>query len=289
MTVDIVLSVILGAMIGLSLGALGGGGSILTVPALVYTLGVSAKHSTSASLLIVGLSALLGMLAHGRAGRVRWTTGITVGVISVVGSLAGTALNRKINPDVLLLLFAVLMFVVATVMIRRDRSGHVPPLRAVEDDAHESTEGRGRSYEAGAAPGSLTLSRSEVVVRRTRPLLVITVGVGVGFLTGFLGVGGGFIVVPSLMLALGFELAEAVGTSLLIIAISSAFAIAERGGVHGVALHILVPFAGSAMAAALVGNEIASRVSVRRLNQGFIGLVLAVACYVSVRSGLALA
>jgi len=285
MSVDLLLAAVLGVAIGLSLGALGGGGSILTVPALVYVLGVTAKDATGASLLIVGLSALFGMLAHHRAGRVRWSNGVTIGFISVVGSTAGTALNRHINPDVLLLVFAGLMFVVAAMMIRRDRRTATAPARASEARARDLTPALSNG------PGAVARTADPAVeVRKpsTRPQLVVVVGVVVGFLTGFLGVGGGFIVVPSLVLALGFGLAEAVGTSLLIIAISSAFAIVERGGVHGVAPHILVPFAASAMVAALVGNQIASRVPVRRLNQGFIVLVIVVACYVATRSLLAI-
>ena len=288
MTVDFVLSLILGTAIGLSLGALGGGGSILTVPALVYALGVSAKHATGASLLIVGLSALLGMLAHARAGRVRWAPGFTVGLISIVGSLAGTALNRKVDPDVLLLVFALLMFVVAAMMIRRDRTNSKPTPRDPQRAHLEFANATHNVVRENVDLAANVIPLSREVVHRRSPLLVAAVGVGVGFLTGFLGVGGGFIVVPSLVLVLSFELAEAVGTSLLIIAISSAFAIAERGGVHGVPPHILWSFAGSAMIAALLGNQIAERVSVRRLNQGFIILVIAVACYVTVRSVLAL-
>jgi len=281
MSIDLLLAAVLGVAIGLSLGALGGGGSILTVPALVYVLGVSAKDATGASLLIVGLSALFGMLAHHRAGRVRWTNGVTIGLISIVGSTGGTALNRHINPDVLLLVFAILMFVVAAMMIRRDRRS-APTLSR---SSHEPA--RDLSPALSGGPGAVArtaLPPITVTGAATRPQLVVAVGVVVGFLTGFLGVGGGFIVVPSLVLALGFGLAEAVGTSLLIIAMSSAFALVERGGVHGVAPHILVPFAASAMVAALVGNQIASRVPVRRLNQGFIVLVIVVACYVATRS-----
>ena len=288
MTVHFLLSLLLGTAIGLSLGALGGGGSILTVPALVYALGVSAKGATGASLLIVGLGALLGVLAHGRAGRVRWTTGFTVSVISIIGSLAGTALNRKVNPDVLLLVFSLLMFVVAAMMIRRDRAGSTPRLRTPERSDFEfasATRVVTKARFGVAAPAVISPMEA---VRRRSPLLVVAVGVGVGFLTGFLGVGGGFIVGPSLVLILDFPLGEAVGTSLLIIAVSSAFAIAERGGVHGVSALIVWPFAGSAMIAALLGNQIAQRVPVRRLNQGFIILVIVVACYVTVRSVLAL-
>ncbi len=284
MVVHVALAALLGLAIGLSLGALGGGGSILTVPGLVYALDVDAKHATGASLLIVGLSALIGMVAHHRAKRVRWSVGVVVGIVSIAGSTLGTDLNRRVEPDVLLLLFAVLMFVVAGAMIARDRAA---ARREVTNAARVlvpvgATGGVGGldagALDVGAAPRSHT----------PRAWTVAAVGVGVGFLTGFLGVGGGFIVVPSLVLALGFELPEAVGTSLLIIALSSAFAIAERHGVHGVPGATLWPFAASAMVAAVLGNRIASRVPARRLNQGFIVLVIVVACYVALRSALAI-
>lgn len=293
MITEVILSLVLGSAIGVSLGALGGGGSILTVPALVYALGVSARQSTGASLLIVGLSALVGMLGHARGGRVRWVPGLTVGIISVIGSLAGTALNKRLDPNLLLLLFAALMFVVAAVMVRRDRQ--VAGADSASSVAAASSPSD-RAETAASTPrqGATTvLDRGEDSPRtqqrrRIRPLTVLAVAVGVGFLTGLLGVGGGFIIVPALALALGFQLAEAVGTSLLIIAISSAIAIVERGGVHGVAPHILWPFAGAAMAASLLGNQIAGRIPQRRLNQAFIALVIAVGSYVAIRSGFAL-
>ncbi len=272
------LAAALGVAIGLSLGALGGGGSILTVPALVYALGVSPRHATDASLLIVGLSALIGMWGHHRAGRVRWGVGTSVGVVSVLGSIVGTALNRRIDPNLLLALFAALMFVVAALMIRRDRRAAAP--RGAALGVEPATPSGG---------GLDVATRTRPAGTRTRPALVVAVGVVVGFLTGFLGVGGGFVIVPSLVLALGFDLAEAVGTSLLIIAMSSALAILERHGVSGVPGSVLASFSVSAMIAALAGNQVAGRVSARRLNQGFVVLVIAVACYVAIRSGLALA
>ncbi len=276
------VAVALGVAIGLSLGALGGGGSILTVPALVYALGVSPRNATGSSLVIVGLSALIGMAGHHRAGRVRWGAGLSIGAISVVGSVIGTALNRRVNPDLLLALFAALMFVVAALMIRRDRRAGAPA--SVPGPISGDVElARGSSSVALA-----TISAPPTTRTSAKPWLVGVVGVGVGFLTGFLGVGGGFIIVPSLVLALGFGLADAVGTSLLIIAMSSALALAERHGVSGVSWSVLGSFSVSAMVAALAGNQIASRVPARRLNQGFIVLVIAVACYVAIRSGVAL-
>ncbi len=110
-----------GLLIGLSLGALGGGGSILTVPALVYLLHQSPRVATTGSLLIVGLTALGGMAVHYRAGRVRLAQGVTFGVLGVAGSYAGTRLATGIKPDLLLTLFAGLMLAAAAAMLRRPR------------------------------------------------------------------------------------------------------------------------------------------------------------------------
>ncbi|MBU6515357.1 MAG: sulfite exporter TauE/SafE family protein [Acidobacteria bacterium] len=283
-----ILSLILGCAIGLSLGALGGGGSILTVPALVYALNVDAKVATGASLLIVGSSALFGTFAHHRFRRVEWRVGLAIGAISIVGSIVGTHLNRLIDPNLLLLIFAAIMFAVAVTMVVRDRRAPADNVTTIDSGlaVGVTDDSDATSRADGSSPVLMTTTR---VRRHYRPGLVVAVGVGVGFLTGFLGVGGGFIVVPSLILALGFELPEAVGTSLLIIFLSSAFAIVERGGVHGISDSILVPFAGSAMLSAIVGNALAGRLPLRRLNHGFIVLVTSVAVYVTLRSLLALA
>ncbi len=107
----------LGFLIGVSLGALGGGGSILAVPVLVYAAGQGAKAATATSLLLVGSAALVGMGVHHRAGRVRVRTGIMFGLAGIGGSIAGTALNRRLDPDALLLGFSVLILVAAWRMV----------------------------------------------------------------------------------------------------------------------------------------------------------------------------
>ena len=118
-----------GLLIGLSLGALGGGGSILTVPVLVYLLHQPPHAATAGSLLIVGITAAVGMAAHRRAGRVRLAAGVAFGVLGVAGAYAGTRLSASIRPDLLLSLFAGLMLVAAAAMARRRRGAagqHVP-------------------------------------------------------------------------------------------------------------------------------------------------------------------
>jgi len=243
-----------GLLIGLSLGALGGGGSILTVPALVYLLHQEPHAATTGSLLIVGITALAGMIAHRRAGRVRFAQGITFGVLGVAGSYAGTRLSAHIAPDLLLTMFAVLMLAAAGAMLRRRRD----------------PDGR-------TAPAPRWRHPSRAVSGGVR---VVAAATAVGLLTGFFGVGGGFVIVPALVLALGFDMPAAVGTSLLVIAINSAAALAARFGGH---VHLdwplLAVFTAAALAGTFAGNRVASRADASRLTAAFAVLLAAVAVY----------
>ena len=116
----------LGFLIGLSLGALGGGGSILAVPALVYGAGQTPKQATTTSLILVGVTSLIGIVPHWRAGRVRVVPGVIFGLAGVGGSLLGSNWNKAVDPDVLLLAFSVLMLVAAAAMWRRTRATAEP-------------------------------------------------------------------------------------------------------------------------------------------------------------------
>lgn len=233
-----------GLLIGLSLGAVGAGGSILTVPVLVFLLGQSAHQATGLSLIIVGAAALAGAVAHGRAGRVRPATGVTFGLLGAAGNYAGSLANRVLDANLLLLGFAAVMIVVAGLMLARQRT-RVP------------------------ATGPRSLLRTTVAAT------------GVGLLTGLFGVGGGFVVVPALVLVLGLPTATAVGTSLLVIAINSAVALVPRLAGHAIAidLPLLAVFTAAAVLGVLGGNQITARVSPRRLTVAFAVTVLLVAGY----------
>ncbi len=293
-----------GLLIGLSLGALGGGGSILTVPVLVYLLHQPPHAATAGSLLIVGITAVGGMIAHQRAGRVRLAPGIAFGVLGVAGAYAGTRLSSSIRPDLLLSLFAGLMLVAAAAMLRRRRgtpSQHAPAAGS-PPAPHEAavTDDLGASPLRGGAI-TATLDKPAAAVRAPTPsaawqrpggpaavrrgLKIAAAATGVGLLTGFFGVGGGFVIVPALVLALGFDMPAAVGTSLLVIAINSAAALAARLGGH---VHLDWPllgvFTAAALAGALAGNRVASRVDASRLSAAFTVLLIAVAAYSLTRS-----
>ena len=244
-----------GLLIGVLLGALGGGGSILTVPVLVYLLGQEPHAATTGALLIVGITAAAGMIAHWRAGRVRLAPGIAFGVLGVAGSYAGTRLSSSVPPDLLLSLFAGLLLAAAVAMLRRR-----PGTARRRERAGGSTIGR-------------------------RILKITAAATGVGLLTGFFGVGGGFVIVPALVLVLGFGMPAAVGTSLLVIAINSAAALAARlGGPVALDWPLLGVFTAAALAGALAGNRLASRVDPARLGTAFTVLLIAVAAYSLARS-----
>lgn len=283
---SIALALIFGLIIGISLGALGGGGSILTVPVLVYVIGQTARGATTASLVIVGITALVGALGHARSGNVRWGAGITFGIIGVAASYLGTALNRQVSPNALLLAFAALMLIAAAAMLRRTRRSATatdpspPPHPVGERDG----DGGGIAT-AVSAPPALTQTTKitpQVAVK------VILASLVVGFLTGFLGVGGGFIIVPALVIALDFTMPVAVGTSLLVIALNSIAALAARSGNESFHWAVIVPFTAAAIVGSLAGKQVADKVSGTTLSRAFAGLLIAVAIYVGIRSGIGL-
>ncbi len=235
-----------GLAIGLSLGLVGGGGSILAVPVLVYVLGEPVKAATTESLLIVGATALLGSLDHARAGRVRWRIALAFGGAGAFGSLAGTALNRLVGSRALLLAFALLLLVAAAAMVR----GRGEPLRP-------EVEPRGRHLW----------------------LRIVPAGLATGVLTGFFGVGGGFVVVPALTLLLAVPLRAAVGTSLAVISITSAAALAAHLSSGRIDWAVASAFTAAAVVGAVAGSRAGSRIRVHRLAGGFAALVVALAVF----------
>jgi uncharacterized protein len=240
-----------GLAIGISLGLVGGGGSILAVPVLVYVLGEPVREATTASLLVVGAVALVGALDHAREGRVRWRTALGFGAAATAGALLGTALNRVAPPDAILFLFALLLLAAAFGMLRRG-----------EPSAAEE-----------AGPPTL----------RSRLKLGLA-GLGVGALTGFFGVGGGFLVVPALVLLLGLPTVAAIGTSLLVIALTSGAAFAAHLTSGSLNWPVAAALGGAGIVGALAGSRLSGRLPTRRLRQGFAALVLAVGLFLLVDS-----
>lgn len=262
----------LGFLIGLSLGALGGGGSILAVPVLVYAAGQDPKAATATSLLLVGSASLVGMVTHWRAGRVRVGTGIVFGLTGIGGSLAGSALNQRLDPNLLLFGFAGLVVIAAWRML----TGCPSCTKA----------GEARELHATATAGTVTRTRPSVDARTV--VTVLAAGSAVGFLTGLFGAGGGFVIVPALALALKLPMPEAIGTSLLVIAINSAVALSTRLATTSIDWATTVAFAVAAIGGVVAGGKVADRLDPERSLRWFAALLLAVAAYTAIRAGTAL-
>ncbi|MBK7720855.1 MAG: sulfite exporter TauE/SafE family protein [Austwickia sp.] len=259
----------LGLIIGITLGALGGGGAILTVPVLVYLMGQPPHAATAGSLIIVGLSAIVGMIPHHRARRVRFAEGFLFGGLGILGSVAGSAASVSVPPTVLMSMFAVLMYAVAILMTRKRRA-------AAKDRRTHAAAGT-------TPPEAAPLSWSAVRRDRGALLRVVLAATGVGLLTGFFGVGGGFAVVPALVLALGFSMPTAVGTSLLVITLNSATALASRlGGGVEIDWPLILTFSLFGAAGSLLGGRIAQRANPNTLSLAFTLLLVAVGSYVAV-------
>ena len=270
------LAVVAGALIGLSLGALGGGGSILAVPVLVYALGQSPAQATTGSLVVVGVTSLVGAVAAHRAGNVLLARGATFGLVATGGAVAGARASAAVPEAVLLGSFAALMLGVGLLMAVRQWRGRRT------DPAHRRRMAR---FDDPIITFSPTFA-----CQCPRALKVLVTATAVGLLTGFLGVGGGFLVVPALLLALSLPIEYAAGTSLVVITITSTVALLARTG-SGVAPDWwpVVALTAAAAAAAVLGARVADRADTRRLSAAFTGLVLAVAAYTAVQALPALA
>ena len=245
-----------GALIGLSLGALGAGGSILTVPILVYAMGVPVQSAAGTSLAIVGLNALVGALDHLRRGRSLPKTGIAFGLSGVLGALAGAWLNHQLPADLLLTLFAVLMLVAAWNLVRR----RVAPERSAFSEQY--------------TPAAWTR--------------LIAAGLAVGFLTGLFGIGGGFLIVPVLVIVLGLPMRLAVGTSLVVIALNAVWGVLAYLQLGGLDWALTGLFATGGLLGVLLGGRVAGHLPDRALRTAFAGLIVGIAIYTFVRSAAGL-
>ncbi|MEU5999043.1 sulfite exporter TauE/SafE family protein [Streptomyces sp. NPDC047197] len=234
-----VLALLAGALVGLALGSLGAGGSILTVPALTYLLGFSPAEATTASLIIVIATSLTALVAHARAGTVRWRAGLLFAAAGLLPAAAAGLLSARIPATVLTLAFAALAVLAGLRMLHP----RTPPVNG--------TVSAPRATGAGAALGAVT---------------------------GFLGVGGGFLAVPALVAALAVPMSAAVGTSLLVIVANALVALAARAATE-VSLDwaLIMPFIATAVLGAWDGKRLSAKVQPAVLQQVFGGLLLTVA------------
>lgn len=248
MSLPFLVGLVLSAAIGLSLGLIGGGGSIITVPVLVYALGVPPREAVAMSLAVVGSTSLVGVALHHRRGVVRFRAGGLFAAAGVVTAYLGSRLTSLVSGPALLLIFGVLMLVVATLMLLRRAGGY------------RGTEGEAHPVKAGLA------------------------GATVGVLTGFLGVGGGFLIVPALVLFGGLAMHEAVGTSLLVIAVNCAAGLLGHlhgGGFDGRLTAIVTALA---LLGTWAGAGLSHHLSAEGLRRGFALFVIAVGLYLILRN-----
>jgi uncharacterized membrane protein YfcA len=241
MSLDVALAVALAVGVGFSLGLFGGGGSILAVPLLVYVAGLPGREAIATALLVVGATGTAGVIAHARMGRVQWRIGLLVGAAGMVGAYVGGRLAGFVPTSTLLLGFTVLMAVTAIAMIRGRRPGPQPP---------------------GAG---------------SRTIAVVAVGVLVGLIAGLVGAGGGFLVVPALVLLGGLPMPAAIGTSLLVIALQSFAGLAGHLSATTLDWGLAVAVTAAAVSGGLIGAGIARRVRPDRLRSWFGWLVMAFA------------
>jgi len=248
MSVLFIIGLILSAVIGLSLGLIGGGGSILTVPILVYLLGVDPHEAVGMSLAVVGATSILGSYLHWRQDNVDLSSGLLFGVAGIVGAFIGSPLTKLVSAQLLLLIFGLLMFVVAIYMLWRRK-------HEIRDQPHKPHLAQG-----------------------------ILAGLGVGVLTGFLGVGGGFLIVPALVFFGGLDMKKAIGTSLFVIFLNCVAGLIGHLSQSVFNWTITGAVMGLAVGGAIVGTMLSHRIAANRLQSMFAVLVLGVAAFLIVKN-----
>ena len=248
---SVLIALALGVVIGALLGVLGGGGSILAVPALVYGLGLGIEQAIPMSLIVIAVAAAVGALPKVRAGRVQWRLAGIVAAAGIPVTLIGSAIGEHLPQPVLMIGFAVLMVVAGA--------------RMLADSASTGT--------------ACTVGDSGINWRRCASLS-IPVGFLVGLLTGLFGVGGGFVIIPALVLLLGVQMPIAIGTSLLIIVANSAAGVLSHLDGADIDWSITGAFVATAIGASLIAGHYGTRMNTARLTRWFAVLVFAVATYV---------
>lgn len=239
----LLLAAALSLAIGVVLGMLGGGGAILTLPMLVYLVHVEAKTAIATSLFVVGATSAASVLMHARSGGVKWKTGMIFGAAAMTGAFGGGCLAGFVEGATLLVVFAVLMVASAVAMLRRSRT------------------------KAAAAASQLAIGRT------------LFLGALVGVISGLVGAGGGFLIVPTLTLFGGLAIREAIGTSLFVIALQSFAGFAGHLAHVDLDWTLVLAITTACVAGAVAGASIGKKVSAAVLRKGFAWLVLAMGLF----------
>jgi hypothetical protein len=252
-TIQSLLGLASGALVGFSLGLVGGGGSILAVPLMVYLVGVPDPHvAIGTSALAVAANAAVNLSNHARGGTVRWGCALTFAAAGIVGALVGSIFGKMINGQKLLALFAMLMLVIAALMLKTRTRPGLPDVK-------------------------IDLSNMPAIVG---------LGVATGTVSGFFGIGGGFLIVPALMLATGMSIMNAVSSSLVAVTAFGLTTAASYAWSGLISWALAGLFIVGGIAGGLIGTRSARLLAGRRgaLNTLFAAFIIAVALYMLVRS-----
>ncbi len=241
---SLLLDLLLGFGIGGSLGLLGGGGSILTVPALVYLIGQTPQVAVTTSLAIVGANSAIGAFFHRSQGTLNWRVALIFGGVGMIASYLAAGVSKQFSPNVLMVAFAALMLVVGTVLVRQ---------KLVSQHLHQTDD--------------LKLWK------------VLVGGLSVGLLTGILGVGGGFLIVPALVILVGMPMHQAVGTSLVVITMNSISGF--LGHITGMTLDVslIAVFIAAGLIGTFVGSRLSKRLDAVMLRKAFALFVIGLALF----------
>jgi uncharacterized membrane protein YfcA len=251
------LALVSGVLVGFSLGLVGGGGSILAVPLMVYVVGVPNPHvAIGTSAVAVAVNAAVNLSGHARRGNVLWSCALPFAAAGVAGAFLGSVLGKMLDGHKLLALFALLMLVIAGLMLRS---------------------------RAHVGDGDVRLNRANL------PAL-LGLGIGAGTLSGFFGIGGGFLIVPALMLATGMPILSAVGSSLVAVTTFGATTAASYAWSGLIVWKLALLFVVGGIGGGILGGRLAGALAVRRgaLNATFAAVIIAVAVYMLLRSLAAL-
>lgn len=242
----ITLTVGLAVLVGIALGLLGGGGSILTVPLLAYVAGLEPKHAIAVSLLVVGVTSAIAAITHAHAGRVRWRIAVIFGMAAMAGAYTGGRAAHFIPGTVLLVAFAIVMIVAGTAMLRGRKD-------------------------------------TPSIDQRSPVFRLVVLGMAVGVISGLVGAGGGFLLVPALALFAGLPMPVAVGTSLVVISMQSFAGLAGHLAGEHIDWRLAAFVTIAAVIGALIGGRLITFVDPATLRQAFGWFVLLMASVILAR------
>ena len=255
--VQILLSILSGGIVGFTLGLIGGGGSILAVPLLLYVVGLHDPHVVIGSTaLAVSVNAFMNLIPHWRAGNIRWRAAVLFAIPGAVGAYVGSVFGKMVNDNEILFLFAILMIIIAILMLR--------PRKEKSDE--------------------------EMHGLKVKTFRVVPVGFSTGAVSGFFGIGGGFLIVPGLLFSTGMGLIEAIASSLFSVGtfgLTTAISYAASGLVDW---FVVILYIVGGLAGGIVGARLATRMSKNRryLSVIFSAVIILVACYMLYKNLIAL-